>query len=198
MFLQPAPILYIHASKNRKRKTPSPPEPPLFEHIYDMPEVGDVKVTLSSTQINGWFILNGQTITGDATAEAAATTLFGSTTLPDYTGKFLRQSANLQEEIGSNSILIQQGNLPVIDLPLTADPFDSIPIESLWAQSYTTNNTLFVHFNTTTPGTTATWRNRNALLSRFKTHLNTGTQIPLEINPESIGVNYMVYLGTSS
>lgn len=198
-YLQPCPPFSINYKKGHKRRSSviivEPPDPPLYIHPYDMPEIGDIKVSLSSVENHGWFILNGQTIIGDIIAEASATTLFGSTTIPDYTDKYLKQSSNLQQVTGSNNVTLTK---------------DQLPKESLQLRSL--NNTALLTIAIPNPG-----NDTQVIRSSYSTYVQQGgynhcnfqikdlsvklneaaTQSSININPVSVGVNYMVYLGTS-
>jgi hypothetical protein len=189
-YYEPCPAFLLVAYSHKKQKTT-----PLSEsHVYDMPEVGDIKVTVATGNgSQGWFTLNGQTVTGDVIAEASATTLFGSTTLPDYADSYLRQSsANLAQVEGTNDpIVIGQTNLP--DVSYTGHVLRMRDHGAEYADGVF--NSYQSGGNSSGSGGTAS----QIWAVDFNLKLNGGvTQVPIDINPKHVNVNYQVWLGTSN
>jgi hypothetical protein len=160
------------------------PDPLPFEDIYDMLTIGDIKVSLVASQGNGWWNLNGQTISGDAVAQANAVVIFGSTTLPNFTYKYLQRRVNTKEFVSSNKRTLIQSHLPNANLPLTyigsrADPPDGI---------------LAWHMSGSNLGWTGGGSYGDIPANEYAVKMNTGTQVPLDITPSSVGVKYQVFL----
>lgn len=186
MFLQPAPIFHIRNSKKARKTLPY-----YLTEYLDMPTVGDVKLSLSTDQTKGWFILNGQTIVGDSVAMGNAVTLFGSTTLPDYTDHYATQNNTVGLTFGSNNpILLNQHHLPNVNLP------------THWTGvGPTTNPKIFVRtepaggYNVSIQGGN-NWNSYDT--SQMVVRLNPGVQQEIDKTPLSFGCSFMVYLGSIS
>jgi hypothetical protein len=84
--------------------------------LYDMPEIGDIKTSIKTTNHSGWYLLNGQTIDAGThpIASASATSLFGSSTLQDYNYALLGMDTSKQigTNAGTGSFTLDIANLP--------------------------------------------------------------------------------------
>lgn len=78
--------------------------------------VGDIKQGLQTVNHGGWYILDGQAISGlPASAQTAAASLGWAGNLPDMDDRFLKNSSGAQSPgdlNGSNTVTIQQTNIP--------------------------------------------------------------------------------------
>jgi len=183
-YLDPCPpfVSCFASSGAHKRRSYVLEEPPDEEE--DMPEIGDVKTSLAEPTA-GWYKLNGQTVT-DPGPVAAATSLFGSATLPDYTDRYLTQGVP-GTTFGSNSVALSQDNLPVVDLPLDVHGYTDVRIGIVPAEN---------------AGAGAIYGGSNVndtyvYLNQCHTSLNSsGTQTDLSIVPATVAVNFLVWLGS--
>lgn len=85
--------------------------------------IGDVKYGFQTADHNGWFLLNGRSISSlPAANQAAANSLF-TTSLPDARERVLKPKGSLRSIGGSNaatSVTILRSNLPIVNLTGTA------------------------------------------------------------------------------
>lgn len=82
-------------------------------------QIGEVKHSFATTDHDGWYLLNGRSITTlSTTAQAAATIVGYVTTIPDATDRFLKtvdtaESPAIQN--GSNTFTVSQAQLPNVN-----------------------------------------------------------------------------------
>ncbi len=81
---------------------------------------GDIKHGFQSADHNGWYLLDGRSISSlPANAQTAANNLGFSGNLPDATNRVLKNtngSESLGSTTGSNSVTLSQANLPNFDM----------------------------------------------------------------------------------
>ena len=81
---------------------------------------GDIKHGFQSADHNGWYLLDGRSISSlPANAQTAANNLGFSGNLPDATNRVLKNtngSETLGSTTGSNSVTLSQANLPNFDM----------------------------------------------------------------------------------
>jgi hypothetical protein len=81
---------------------------------------GDIKHGFQSADHNGWYVLDGRSISSlPANAQTAANNLGFSGNLPDATNRVLKNtngSETLGSTTGSNSVTLSQANLPNFDM----------------------------------------------------------------------------------
>lgn len=77
---------------------------------------GDIKTGFQATDHQGWYLLNGRTVTSlPANVQSQAINLGFTSNLPDATGRFLKASpiaSQVAQLGGNNSISLVQANLP--------------------------------------------------------------------------------------
>lgn len=164
------------------------------------PSIGDVKDSYSTSDHDGWYLLDGRNIsTLSASAQAAALSLNFNTTLPDFSGSYAKAAKNESlGAVGGNIFytLIKE-NMPNFDLSGVTSangnhahtatdrtPFGTGPI---WGHA--TDGT--VNWYQTTTRTTSSNGNHSHTLS-----LNSnGSGQAFGLTPAFIAVNTFVYLG---
>ena len=181
--------------------------------------IGDVKYGFQTTDHNGWFLLNGRSISSlPAVNRAAANSLF-TTNLPNATERILKPKGSLGSIGGSNaatSVTIARGNLPIVNLTGTAASAGghnhSIFSGNTAAIGKTNPNAVNLNIaqgqgasgpkNWTVPGG-ALATTQNTQSAGTHTHSvsmalnNATTQTPLSISTEDsyLSVNVFIYLG---
>ncbi|EJL71435.1 hypothetical protein [Chryseobacterium populi] len=169
-------------------------------------DVGDVKPSYSTTDHDGWYLLNGRSIsTLPQAAQDNASGILGITTsLPDATGRYSigTASATTGNVTGNNTVTLVRANLPSFNF------------------SYSTNST-GGHTHTITYDRIRTnavngggnnihayWLSGSfvgganyTLLSSSTAHNHTysvssgGNSDPIDIRPSALNANYFIYLG---
>lgn len=191
MYFEPCPPFFFSSSNHHNKQKYLSSLPYFLTEYLDMPTVGDVKLSLSTNQTNGWYILNGQTIVGDTVAMESAVSLFGSTTLPNYTDHYPSQNDTIGLTFGSNApILLNQEHLPNVNLP------------TYWTGvGPTVNPKIFVRtepaggYNVSIQSGN-NWNSYNT--NQMVVRLNPNVQQEIDKTPLTFGCSFMVYLGSSS
>ena len=178
--------------------------------------IGDVKYGFQTTDHNGWFLLNGRSISSlPAVNRAAANSLF-TTNLPNATERILKPKGSLGSTGGSNaatSVTIARGNLPIVNLTGTAAsagghnhqifPNGRAAVGNdsgsagLWIPTPTGTGSQYVALNG------PLYKNNTTQSAGAHTHSvsmalnNTTTQTPLSVSTEDayLSVNVFIYLG---
>lgn len=87
---------------------------------FNVQNAGDIKNSVKDTDHNGWYLLNGRSISSlPAAAQNSASVLGFTSILPDATDRILKTRTGtelLGSEGGSNQISITRSNLPDINL----------------------------------------------------------------------------------
>lgn len=160
--------------------------------------IGDIKPSFINYDHGGWILLNGRAVTSLTSNQQTEAIALGFTTdLPQADGCFLTQNQKpLGDVTGSNSVTILQENLPDVQLEGETDLGGShshfINYNNRSAGGFTSG-----YSDLTGTGSTATTQ-----LDGVHSHevtmesLNGGvTQVPLDITPKSLSVNYFIFLG---
>lgn len=178
--------------------------------------IGDVKYGFQTADHNGWFLLNGRSISSlPAVNRAAANSLF-TTNLPNATERILKPKGSLGSTGGSNaatSVTIARGNLPIVNLTGTAAsagghnhqifPNGRAAVGNdsgsagLWIPTPTGTGSQYVALNG------PLYKNNTTQSAGAHTHSvsmalnNTTTQTPLSVSTEDayLSVNVFIYLG---
>ncbi|MCG2611193.1 hypothetical protein LZZ90_06710 [Flavobacterium sp. SM15] len=171
-------------------------------------KIGELKNSFAIADHNGWYLLNGRTISSlPATVQPRASALGFASNLPDGSNLFLRgksASETLGLQGGNNSITLSQANLPNINFTGTTNTsgihnhnMDSfIGMENIGLLS-TTALTLFVTQAVAKETNIAPTKTSNPSGSHTHTvSFNSGgTAIPIDITPNYVATNIFIYLG---
>lgn len=165
-----------------------------------LPDVGDIKYSSVSTDHDGWYLLNGRAISSlSASAQARATSLGFSTSLPNSADRYLKAKTTA-ETLGSNggntSVTIGQANLPNITYNATTSNTGNHTHTYNDRASGVTNsaeggNNKIVVDNGSTTSTTST---DGAHTHTFSVSTG-GSNTPLNIQPKYLSTYIFVYLG---
>lgn len=178
-------------------------------------DYGDVKPSYSTTDHDGWYLLDGRSIsTLPANAQANATSTLGSiTNLPNATDRYsMGTTSTTGNTAGSNTVALVNGNLPHVPIGLPAVrttltatanaagahthtfTFQNTRITS---PSVTGGNNIHVFWLAGPRFTTANYPQTTAFTSHSHTFsLNSGgNNTPFSITPQTLNFNYFVYLG---
>lgn len=171
-------------------------------------KIGELKNSFATSDHNGWYLLNGRTISSlPATVQPRASALGLGSNLPDGSDLFLKgktASESLAWQGGSKTITLTQANLPNINFTGTTNSagthnhnMDSfIGMENIGLLS-TSLLTLFITQAVAKETNIAPTKTSNS--SGSHTHpvsFNSGgTATPIEITPNYIATNIFIYLG---
>jgi len=170
-----------------------------WDEIIKLPDIGDVKYGMQSTDHDGWVTLNGRAVnTLSASQKAEAMSLGFTTNLPDAIDRTLmkRSMGSIGDVGGNNTIQIQQQNLP--NVTFTGSTTDD------GNHSHTIQDR---HSTGTSPrgrGGRAVLRDRlntTRTTSNNGNHSHTGTVstggsgVIIDFTPSFLNVNVFVYLG---
>lgn len=175
--------------------------------ITDLATFGDVKFGYQISDHNGWYLLDGQDISGlpaDAQVNAAALGFVG--TLPDTRDAVLKHRATAETVgsfTGSNTLTLAANNIPTLSgttssngnhTHLAARPNNNTgnPDGALDSHTGTTTNRRYWR------GPVTITNNTNTSSAGAHTHtVSVGTASPSEISLQQLGVNLsmFIYLG---
>ncbi|WP_313387084.1 hypothetical protein [Chishuiella sp.] len=162
-------------------------------------KLGDLKNSFSTSDSNGWYLLNGRSIsTLPTNAKAVAQALGFNNNLPNLTDAFLKNKSNSEAMNiinGSNNITITQANLPNVNF------IGSTSTVGDHTHSYIDNpsTTIVARSGSTNPLASTTAQN---FTTSSNTHSHTinlplgGSNQPIEYKPKSIITNIFIYLGS--
>lgn len=165
------------------------------------PQVGDIKNGFQSADHNGWYLINGRAVSTLATNPRARAAALGfSTTLPDATDRYLKNTSgsdNIGTAAGANTFTITQANLPNVTFNGTTDTTGS------HTHTYTDNpaNTVSngVASGTNNPISDASSVNDTTATAGAHTHslsFTLGSSQALSLDPNNIITNVFIYLGS--
>lgn len=166
------------------------------------PQVGDIKNGFQSADHNGWYLLNGRTVSTLAVNPRARATALGfSTNLPDASDRYLKNTSgtdNLGTAAGANSFSLTQANLPNVTFSGSTNTTGS------HTHTYTDNplNTVAngVASGTNNPVSDTSSVNDNTNSSGDHTHTLSfslgGSSQPVSLVPNNIITNVFIYLGS--
>ncbi|MEW5676236.1 hypothetical protein ABGT15_07975 [Flavobacterium enshiense] len=171
-------------------------------------KIGELKHSFSNADHNGWYLLDGRTVSSlPALAQANAGTIGLSSNLPDAADRFLKAktgSESLGDTAGSHTFTITQSNLPNINFTGTTNSggnhnhnLDSfIGSENIGLLS-TTLLTLFQIANVAKETTTTASRtSQNSGNHSHSVSFNSGgLNTPVDRTPNYLATNIFIYLG---
>lgn len=164
---------------------------------------GDIKKSFKGTDHDGWYLLDGRSVTAlPPNAQSAANTL-SLNNLPDARGRFLK-TKNGSEQLGSlggsNDRILSRENLPVYNFTGTTSS-DGIHNHTVYElhQNTSVNHLNFQYSPTCCAvygynlATRATSTNGNH--SHSFSASSEGSSASFSIVPQHVTVNYFIYLG---
>lgn len=204
IYIEPCPVFCVPSKRHKTQNQDPDPDPdpdpePQPDEQYDMPQVGDTKISLAATGGQGWYELNGQTIVYDAlpVAYANAQATFGgdapapgaTLSLPNMIGRYPLGASSPNVPSGSNAYTLTQANLPVVNL-----------LGTTTSTSWTNGSSFLEILNTGGYGGSGGTGGQNIATYMAHQHavsvtLNPGAQTQIPITPSSLSVKYFVWLG---
>lgn len=171
----------------------------LLNTTISLPKIGDIKANISTTENNGWYLLDGRAITTLPTnARTNATSIGIITNLPDTTDRILKGITNVETFAvtgGNNSIILTQANLPNITYSGNVNSVaDHTHNFTSYANSTWNHNagTLLSLRNLATEQRTT---NPAGAHSHTVTVPTGGTATPIVNYPRNFTTQYFIYLG---
>lgn len=170
---------------------------------------GDIRYSSRTTDHNGWYLLNGRTLSSlpsDAQTNAIALGITGN--LPNAAGRYIKQGT-AGTLTGASSLVLTQANMPNFNLTGTTSSLGHS--HSLISPSFSVVRG--TSMGQAAVGTANVWQlsggaqNGSILANQTYTsaaggaHAHTmtipsgGTATPLTLNPNYIQLNYFIYLG---
>lgn len=164
------------------------------------PQVGDIKNGFQSADHNGWYLLNGRTVSTLAVNPRARAAALGfSVILPDATDRYLKNTSgsdNLGTASGSDTFTLVQANLPNVTFTGTTNMTGS------HTHTYTDNpanaTTNGVAAGTNNPISNTASVNDTTFSSGAHTHslsFTLGSSQAVSLKPDNIITNVFIYLG---
>ncbi|SHE72115.1 hypothetical protein [Chryseobacterium sp. OV279] len=166
------------------------------------PQVGDIKNGFQSADHNGWYLLNGRTVSTLAVNPRARATALGfATNLPDASDRYLKNTSgtdNIGTAAGANAFTLTQANLPNVTFSGTTNTTGN------HTHTYTDNplNTAAngVAGGTNNPISDTSSVNDNTNSSGDHNHTLSfslgGSSQPVSLVPNNIITNVFIYLGS--
>lgn len=166
-----------------------------------IPSIGDIKYGSTSADHEGWYLMNGRTISSlPSIAQTNAASLGFTTSLPNSSDKFLKTKTGaevLGSTGGNSSVTLSQANLPNVTYsPTTSSNGD---------HNHSYNDRASGSTNSIESGSTRTAvddLNRSGLnTSSSGAHTHTfsvstgGSNTPLNLQPKYLSTYIFVYLG---
>lgn len=164
------------------------------------PQIGDIKNGFQSADHNGWYLLNGRTVSTLAVNPRARAAALGfSVILPDATDRYLKNTSgsdNIGTGSGSDTFVLTQANLPNVNFTGTTNTTGS------HTHTYTDNpansTTNGVAAGTNNPLSNAASVNDTTFSSGAHTHslsFTLGSSQAVTLKPDNIITNAFIYLG---
>ncbi len=165
----------------------------------DLPKIGDIKSSVSTTDHDGWYLLNGRNIsTLPAAIQTNAINLGFATVLPNSSDRMIKGKNNaeaLAATGGSSSYSILQANLP--NLTFTGNTSSNGAHTHSYTQrgatywNYTAGGVAGMRFINTETRTTGAAGNHSHTISVA----SGGSNTPIVRYPKHLVVQYFIYLG---
>ncbi len=169
-----------------------------------LPKIGDIKANMTTTDHNGWYIMDGRNTSAIASviANQNAINLGYTLTIPNATDRILKgktSSEQLSVNGGNNNFVLTQANLPNQTVSGTTN--------TAGAHTHTMTligDTFWNWFNTTLGTKVTGLRNlqtETRTTSTTGNHSHTfavstgGTATPINFYPSNMAVTYFIYLG---
>ncbi|GAB0156021.1 hypothetical protein CHRYSEOSP005_12830 [Chryseobacterium sp. Alg-005] len=165
----------------------------------DLPRTGDIKSSVINADHDGWYILNGRSIsTLSATAQANAASIGLGTNLPNSSDRMIK-GKNTSESFaatgGVNSYSISQTNLP--NLTFTGNTSSN----GAHTHTYTNRGANYWNYNAGALTSTRTISTETRTTQAAGDHSHTfsvssgGSNAPISQYPKHMVVQYFIYLG---
>lgn len=160
--------------------------------------IGDLKDSLQPSDHDGWVLLDGRLTTSlTPTQQSNASSLGIGLNIPDAEGKVFKMDSTLLSEGGSDSVTLNQGNLPNVDFTGTTSS------EGLHSHSYVDRGDSSINASLLGIGISAIADNTqssyttgsNGLHSHDVTISSGGSGDSIDIVNRYIGTNKFIYLG---
>lgn len=167
----------------------------------NIPSIGDIKYASTSTDHDGWYLLNGRAITTlTVTAQSNASNIGITGNLPNTENTFLKGktgSETIGSITGNNSVTLTKTNLP--------NPTYSVTTQTTGAHTHTYLDRGSGQIQSTEGGLTRDIVDDIAAVSKTTstaidhTHTYTvstgGSDTPIDITPLYLATNVFIYLG---
>ncbi|ANF51516.1 hypothetical protein A0O34_13825 [Chryseobacterium glaciei] len=164
------------------------------------PQIGDIKNGFQSADHNGWYLLNGRTVSTLAVNQRARAASLGfSAILPDATDRYLKNTSgsdNIGTPSGSDTFVLAQANLPNVTFTGTTDTTGSHT--HTYTDNPTNSTTNGVAAGTNNPVSNAASVNDTTASSGAHTHslsFTLGSSQAVSLKPDNIITNVFIYLG---
>lgn len=174
-------------------------------HETNFFDIGDVKPSYSTTDHNGWYLLDGRVLSSlpQAAQDNASAILGLTTTLPDATGKYSIGTTAAPGSIsGDNTITLTRANLPLFNFNYTSNSAGahthSLTYQTIRVTAVDAGlNNIHGYWLSGTFVAGANYTRTSAFTSHNHTYnINSGgTATPIDISPSALNANYFVYLG---
>lgn len=168
-------------------------------------DYGDVKPSYRAADHDGWYLLNGRSISSLPAAAQANAGLLGLTTnLPDATGMYsMGSTTTTGDATGSNTVALAQANLPNVNFTYTAastgDHTHNVAYSNTRINTPAVGggNNIHVHWLSGTFAAGANYTNATTSIGHNHTYTldSGGSGTAVTIAPRAINFNYFVYLG---
>lgn len=168
-------------------------------------DYGDVKPSYQTADHDGWYLLDGRSISSLPSAAQANAGLLGiAGNLPDATGKYsIGSTTTTGDTSGSNTVVLDKANLPAMTITYTAASAGSHSHNVAYSNTKIASpavggpNNIHVHWLGGTYNAGADYSNATGSVSHSHTYSidSGGSDTPVAIAPRAINFNYFVYLG---
>jgi hypothetical protein len=171
---------------------------------------GDMRYSSVAADHDGWYLLNGRTLTSlPANAQARATSLGITGALPNAANKYIKQGTP-GATTGSTSVTLTQGNVPAFSMngnvPSVAvshslvSPGSTVVRGTDVLQDPAGDANAWQLAGGAGPGSVGSGQSYTSSAAGSHTHTMTlptgGSGTPITLTPSYIQVNYFIYLGT--
>jgi hypothetical protein len=168
-------------------------------------EYGDVKPSYRSADHDGWYLLDGRSISALPAAAQTNAGLIGiAGNLPDAGGKYsMGSTAATGTTSGNHTVAVAQANMPNVNFSYTAASAGGHSHNVVYSDTRINTpavggpNNIHVHWLGGTFYAGANYNNATTSVSHNHTYIlnSGGSDVPLSIAPRAINFNYFVFLG---
>ncbi len=169
-------------------------------------DIGDVKPSYSTSDHNGWYLLNGRPMSAlPLTAQQNAANILGITnSLPDAAGKYSIGATNAPgTDEGSNTVVLTRNNFPVFNFIYSTDTTGGHGHNVTYdlIRTNTVNggpNNIHAYWISGSIVGGLTYARASASISHNHTYTvsSGGSAAPVDIRPRALHFNYFIYLGS--
>lgn len=165
----------------------------------DIP-IGHIKYGIQTTDHNGWYLLNGRSVSIlPASVQSNAISIGFATNIPDATNKYLKAKTGaevLGASGGNTTFTLVQANLPSMTFNGTALSAGSHTHTYIDRGNTTFDAGTIGFVNNQADNTSGTYTTGAAGDHNHSFSVSTGgTNTPVSINPKNIALNVFIYLG---